>query len=444
MAILRGFVAYCCAALAGATKVFVMLPLDTVSSAGELKDEADLASKLDKLKAIGVDGFMADVWWGATERSPKSYNFGAYQKLVGLAKARGLLVQLVTSFHQCGGNVGDTCNIPLPSFVTGANGIWYKDHDGNEDKEYVSLFADNVTVQGRTPLQMYRGWFDAFAAAFKEDLGNTVSTLQLGTGPAGELRYPSYQLSRWKFCGVGAFQCWDEHALASLKAHAAKTSHSSWTSPPSDAGSYNSQPGDAAFFKGGYTSEYGRFFLDWYFSALKKHGAAVLREANAAFAAFKGKLAFTVKVSGIHWWYKSAHHAAELTAGYYNADGRNAYDELAALFAANGGAGLDFTCLEMRDNEQQASCASGPEELVGQVLAAAKRGGVAFSGENALPRYDETAFSKVESYRSSMEEFTYLRLSGDLFQGDNFNNFKNFVGRMHAGTSSSGERLLVV
>ena len=30
--------------------------------------------------------------------------------------------------------------------------IWYKDQHGHEDKEYISLFADNVTIAGRTPL----------------------------------------------------------------------------------------------------------------------------------------------------------------------------------------------------------------------------------------------------------------------------------------------------
>ena len=73
----------------------------------------------------------------------------------------------MTSFHQCGGNVGDTCDIPLPAFVTSQGDIWYKDskmpllsvlhlppgwqdQHGHEDKEYISLFADNVTIEGRS------------------------------------------------------------------------------------------------------------------------------------------------------------------------------------------------------------------------------------------------------------------------------------------------------
>jgi len=37
--------------------------------------------------------------------------------LVQLAKNAGLKVQAIMSFHQCGGNVGDSCNIPLPQWV---------------------------------------------------------------------------------------------------------------------------------------------------------------------------------------------------------------------------------------------------------------------------------------------------------------------------------------
>jgi beta-amylase len=39
-----------------------------------------------------------------------------------------------------------------------------------------------------------------------------VQEIQVGMGPAGELRYPSYPESEgtWKFPGIGAFQCYDK------------------------------------------------------------------------------------------------------------------------------------------------------------------------------------------------------------------------------------------
>mmetsp|Transcript_117582 Transcript_117582/g.366271 ORF Transcript_117582/g.366271 Transcript_117582/m.366271 type:complete len:155 (-) Transcript_117582:119-583(-) len=146
-----------------------------------------------------------------------------------------------------------------------------------------------------------------------------------------------------------------------------------------------------------------------------------------------GKIGIAGKVSGIHWWFKDQTHAAEVTAGYYNTNSRNAYSELAKEVFAPNGASVDFTCLEMRDQEQSSSCGSGPEELVQEVLSNTKAAGLDFGGENALPRYDTTAYGKIESYRPSLAHFTYLRLNNDLLQGGNFNNFKDFVNRMHNG-----------
>lgn len=93
---------------------------------------------------------------------------------------------------------------------------------------------------------------------------------------------------------------------------------------------------------------------------------------------------------------------------------------------------MDFTCLEMRDSEQSSSCASGPEELVNQVAGAASGAGVAFNGENALPRYDETAYNQILSYSNRLHAFTYLRLGDTLLNGNNFGTFKSFVNNMHS------------
>jgi len=405
-----------------------MLPLTTVSSDGKLSNVADLSQKLDRLKEAGVDGFMVDVWWGVTERQPQVYDFAAYHELVQLAEKRGMKVQFVASFHRCGGNNGDDCNIPLPSFVMQNKDIWYTDRSGNQNQEYISLFADNVSLQdGRTPLDMYGDWMTALAASFSSQLGSTISEIQVGMGPSGELRYPSYAPSNgWKFCGIGEFQVYDTHARASLTA-AGNSKH--WTVPPSDAGSYNSRPGDQGvhFFQGGYKSDYGKFFLDWYFSALKSHGAQVLQRAKAA---FQDRVPLAGKVAGIHWWYGSDSRAAEATAGYYNTNQRNAYTEIAEVFRSNGNAALDFTCLEMRNQEQPADCQSRPEELVGQVARAAKRNGIYLTGENALPRYDSAAYEKLLQRKSDLHAFTYLRLDQKLVT-EGFDSFKGFVQKMH-------------
>ena len=56
-------------------------------------------------------------------------------------------------------------------------------------------------------------------------------------GPAGELRYPSYPEGdgRWRFPGVGEFQCFDRYMLASLYEAAMEAGQPAWCAVASSA-----------------------------------------------------------------------------------------------------------------------------------------------------------------------------------------------------------------
>ena len=89
--------------------VYVMMPLDSVTMGNTVNRRKAMNASLQALKSAGVEGIMMDVWWGLVERdSPGSYNWGGYTELLEMAKKHGLKVQAVMSFHQCGGNVGDS------------------------------------------------------------------------------------------------------------------------------------------------------------------------------------------------------------------------------------------------------------------------------------------------------------------------------------------------
>ncbi|CAJ1348380.1 unnamed protein product [Effrenium voratum] len=403
-------------------EVYVMMPLDLVGTDGKLASQERLDKIWAALETSGADGFMVDSWWGITEPEPKEYNFAAYRELVNQAKLRGFKVQVVSSFHQCGGNVGDECYILLPDFVRNTSGIWYKDAEGQETQEYISLFADTVEIAGRTPLQMYGDWFAAFAAEFAAELGDPIVEVMVGLGPCGEMRYPSYPLDRWNFPGIGQFQCYDEHALQSLRL--AGGEHRL----PRETGTYNSRPQDTSFFSQGYASPDGQLFLEWYSDSLKRHASDVLRSARAA---FQNKLRLAAKISGLHWWYSDPSHAAEVTAGYYNTNGHNAYAEIAKVLKAAGADVFDFTCLEMRDREQPSEAASSPENLIQQSQAAAAAAGLSFAGENALQRYDQAAYDQMLSYKDQLHSLTYLRVTETLMRPVNLQRFRRFVKSMH-------------
>lgn len=450
--------------------VFVMLPLDAGLAEPRMGRE-QLQAALHGLKGAGAAGVMADVWWGVCEPGPGTYDFSGYVGLFRACRDAGLAVQATMSFHACGGNVGDSVNIPLPGWVVAAgdaHGLWFTDREGGVTKEYITFGADHERVlpgvevgagvdeygepvragegggggggggtgdgQGRTPVEAYGAFVGAFAEAMRAEglLGTTITEVQVGLGPCGELRYPSYQLGRWEFPGIGEMQCFDKYLLADLAATVREKGSERVRAaqmPPDGTGRYNDRPCDAKFWRGGFRCEAGRFFLQWYSGRLLRHGDDVLGRARAALGAADG-VAVAVKVAGVHWWRFRAGRPAEAAAGY----AAGAYAGAARLARAHG-AVLDFTCLEMRTVDQpfvRARC--GPRQLVAEVFRAAAREGVAVAGENALERFDAQGLGQVVlAFRrcpARAASFTLLRLGDALLEEQNMRNFERFVADM--------------
>lgn len=426
--------------------VYVMLPLDTVTLGGHLNKPRAMNASLMALKSAGVDGVMVDAWWGLVEKDgPSKYNWEGYAELIEMVKRNGLKIQVVMSFHQCGGNVGDSCSIPLPPWVleeiSKNPDLVYTDKSGRRNPEYISLGCDTVPVlKGRTPIQVYSDYMRSFRDRFNDYLGGVVVEIQVGMGPCGELRYPSYPESNgtWNFPGIGEFQCHDKYMKASLQASADAAGKGDWgKGGPHDSGKYNQFPEDTGFFRreGTWNTAYGNFFLEWYSGKLLDHGDRILAAAEGIFKGTGAKL--SGKVAGIHWHYKTRSHAAELTAGYYNTRHHDGYLPIARLLGKHGVV-LNFTCMEMKDREQPAHANCSPEGLVRQVKIATKATRTELAGENALERYDAGAYEQVlETSRSDsgngLTAFTFLRLNKRLFDGNNWKNMVDFVRNMSEG-----------
>nr|APZ73641.1 beta-amylase 3 [Malus domestica] len=426
--------------------VYVMLPLDTVSHGGHLNKPRAMNASLMALKQAGVEGVMVDVWWGLVEEDgPSKYNWEGYAELVQMVQKHGMKIQVVMSFHQCGGNVGDSCSIPLPPWVleevSKNPDLVYTDKSGRRNPEYISLGCDSLPVLGgRTPIQVYTDYMRSFHDRFIDYLGDVIVEIQVGMGPCGELRYPAYPESNgtWRFPGIGEFQCYDKYMRASLEASAEALGKRDWgRSGPHDSGQYNQFPEDTGFFKrdGTWNTEYGQFFLEWYSGKLLRHGDRILSAAKGVFQGSGAKL--SGKIAGIHWHYGSRSHAAELTAGYYNTRHRDGYVPTARMFSKNMVV-LNFTCMEMKDGEQPEHANCSPEGLVRQVKMATKSAGIDLAGENALERYDTGAFAQVLATSRSdsgnaLSAFTYLRMNKRLFEADNWRNMVEFVRSMAEG-----------
>ncbi|RZC72574.1 hypothetical protein C5167_048056 [Papaver somniferum] len=437
---------------AGSPKVpvYVMLPLGVINMKSELVDPDALVKHLKILKSINVDGVMVDCWWGIVEgRRPQDYNWTGYKRLFKLVRRLKLKLQVVMSFHECGGNVGDNVTIPLPGWVKeiGKNNpdIYFTDKEGRRTYECLSWGIDKERVlKGRTAVEVYFDYMRSFRVEFDEFFEQGVITeIEIGLGPCGELRYPSYPIKHgWKYPGIGEFQCYDRYLMKSLTNAANERGHAFWGNGPKNAGCYTSKPHETGFFCNGgdFDSHYGRFFLNWYSQLLIDHADRVLSLANLAFEG----ISIAAKLSGVHWWYKTASHAAELTAGFYNPSNRDGYAAIAAILKKHN-ISLNFTCVELRTLHQEEGhpeAMADPEGLVWQVCNAAWDVGVPVASENALPCYDKDGYNKIlETAKPSSDPdgrhlvaFTYLRLTPQLMENKRFAEFTHFVQKMHGET----------
>ncbi|KAE8662347.1 Beta-amylase 3 [Hibiscus syriacus] len=389
--------------------VYVMLPLDTVDYGGRLKKPKAMNASLMALKSAGVKGVMVDAWWGLVEKDgPLKYNWEGYAELVRMVENNGLKLQVVMSFHQCSGNVGDSCRIPLPPLVleeiSKNPDLVYTDRSGRRNPEYISLGCDSIPVlRWRTPIQAYTDYMRSFRDRFGDYLGRVIVEIQVGMGPCGELRYPSYPESNgtWRFPGIGEFSAMTRSMLLNVE------------------------------------TQYMRASLEAAALTMEKKewGKSGPRGTPRTFHGTGTKL--SGKIAGIHWHYNTRSHAADLTAGYYNTRHRDGYLPIARMLSKHGVV-FNFTCMEMRDCDQPHHANCSPEGLVRQVKMVTKTARVKLAGENALERYDGGAYAQILATSRSdsgngLSAFTYLRMNKRLFEGDNWRHLVEFVKNMSEG-----------
>lgn len=427
--------------------VYVMLPLGVINMKCDIVDPDGLLLQLRVLKSTNIDGVMVDCWWGIVEaHAPQEYNWSGYRRLFHMVRELKLKLQVVMSFHECGGNVGDDVCIPLPHWVTEIGrtnpDIFFTDREGRRNPECLSWGIDRERVlRGRTALEVYFDYMRSFRVEFDDFfVDGTFSMVEIGMGPCGELRYPSCPVKHgWRYPGIGEFQCYDQYLLKSLRKAAETRGHAFWARGPDNAGSYNSRPHETGFFcdGGDYDRYYGRFFLKWFSQVLLDHGDRVLSLAKLAFEG----TCIAAKLPGIYWCYKTASHAAELTAGFHNPANHNGYASIATMLKKHGAA-LNFTFSELHafdQHEDSRDAMADPQGLVWQVLNAAWDVCIPVTCENALPCHERMGYNKIletakpydDPDRRHLSSFTYLRLSPLLVERPNLVEFERFVKRMH-------------
>jgi hypothetical protein len=408
------------------------------------------ARDLAAAKALGVDSISVDVWWGSVERAgDQRFDFRWVDRAARAIVDAGLRFRPVLAFHSCGTNVGDDCDVPIPSWifdryvgrtlpgfgvVTRGDDLLYRSAQGNVSREVLSVWATPLV------LEQYREFVEAFVARYAS-IADRTAGIAIGLGAASELRYPSYNAHDRGagYPGPGVLQAYSGPARASFRAFALARHgdlsrlSTAWRrslrtadeiQPPDPAGL------DGFFSRGEHLSTaYGRDFFEWYRGSLLEHGKSVLGAAADVVqrSAFRG-VRISARIPGVHWRAADSRRA-ELSAGLISTsdaatwtrfDRGHGYDAIAEMLADlraradRPNVALEYTCLEMGNGEGGPSVGSLAEALVFWVAEAARRRGVPIGGENALNGglWTEHGWARIRNALtwSHYDELTLLRL----------------------------------
>ncbi|KAG6431147.1 hypothetical protein SASPL_109222 [Salvia splendens] len=415
------------------TKLYVGLPLDTVSSCNSINHARAIAAGLKALKLLGVDGVELPVWWGVAEKEGRgNYTWSSYLAIVEMVKSLDLELHVSLCFHAY-----EDPKLPLPEWVSRIGklnpSIYFTDKSGQQYKDCLSLGVDDVPVlDGKTPLEVYKEFLESFKSSFLPFMGSTITGLTIGLGPDGELRYPSQRATSTSLIGAGEFQCYDVNMLSQLKQHAEAHGNPLWgLGGPHDAPGYNESPMAGGFFAengGAWENQYGNFFLSWYSSQLLSHGDRVLSLAASTFRDVP--VALSGKTPLMHRWSKVRSHPSELTAGFYNTASRDGYVAVAEMFSRNS-CQMILPGFDLTDDQQPDESWSSPETLLEAMQTSCRKHKTVVSGQNAVvcgaPRSFEQISKNLMGENAVAKLFTYQRMGADFFSPEHFRRFTQFV-----------------
>jgi beta-amylase len=302
----------------GTTTVNVMAPLiigdpknpDSDFSRGQW---AEFDRQLIEAQKLGVNAVSTDVWWGLIEPSKGTFDWSYYEKIASHIVNAGLDWVPILSFHQCGGNVGDTYSRPLPDWLWDdlaktnnrpAEDFKFKSEQGHYNSETISFFQDQIAQKyyGNV-MENFRDHFGYMKIKMNNgslvDLAPRVAEINISLGPAGELRYPSYN-SHDQNAGYptrGALQMYGNSGVDSLRNFmvkryadpsdptnvdkAVKNIADKWNIPGLTLDRINPPDNAQSFFdqNNQWNTQYGRDLFDWYNQTLIDHGRNTLSTA---------------------------------------------------------------------------------------------------------------------------------------------------------------------
>lgn len=420
----------------------VMGPLHLkVANSRQLLSEAEwqhFADQIRQLRRMGVTAVSTDLWWGLIEgRQAGQFDWRYYDRLVALLAAHDMRWVPILSFHQAGGNVNDDFMQTIPLWLWGklldshselesVRDLQYVSETGDASMEYISLWAD------RYVMPYYQRFMEAFRDHFAP-YASHVAEVNLSLGPAGELRYPSYNAHDWgNYPNRGTLQCYSPLARQDWQ----RWLRQRYRTPEALNYAFGSRYrrfeevelplADVLFDNRQYIySSWAREFLGWYHQALAEHGRRILELGLAVFNHDNWQqVPVGIKIPGIHWEISDpdSPRVAEITAGLIRPHptlgplNQREYVGLLEQIVPTTGRSrvvVHFTCLEMVNKDYEGY--SRAADLVSWFAEAAHELGISLMGENALAGelYGEQGWQQMAAALSRSPGFggiTLLRM----------------------------------
>ena len=399
----------------------------------ELRTEsewADFRRQLAIAQRMGIHAIVTDIWWGKVEAGgDQQFNWEYYDRLMQAIQAANLHWIPIFSFHQCGGNVGDDCDIPIPSWIwthfpqVPATDLKYISEKGNASPEVIALWADQWVIPE------YQEFITAFTQHYA-DQAEIIDEIQISLGSAGELRYPAYNAhDDYQYPHRGYFQAYSTPAKIAFQDYVRdrygnlKAINQAWKTNLTSLNQIQppKQPEQFVQRRDYEKIQYGRDFIDWYNQSLINHGQRILNAANNTLQGKFQTIPLGMKIPGIHW--QIAHpktpRIAEITTGLIRTSinfqsPKTGYGYLPLLQVANSlpssqEVNLHYTAVELSNRrDQKLQAHSRAKDLVGWIATTANRLGIPLHAENAL----QGELRNPQAWKNINEAFNRYQFSG--------------------------------
>lgn len=297
------------------------------------------------VKRPGCLSISTDVWWGLVRgedarrrdqngaiinlnihNNDGEWRWGYYDRLAWTIKCVSIegrkegLCELkwapIMSFHQCGGNVGDNIYVPIPvryqnrgyhsrqGLCPECVSLWHDEEVLNEYETFIHRFAQRYGNPDTTFTSMFNGYANCTPPVIIE--------LNISCGPAGELRYPSYNShDNWSYPHYGFLQCYGTEPQLDYQRFIRNKYRAINQPPPTEAFDIQFEEIERLITteRNYFYSSFIQDFFQWYNHSLIKHGQRMIQTAlNGLHSTLMLNTRIGIKLPGIHWNASNPNH----------------------------------------------------------------------------------------------------------------------------------------